>query len=341
MSGLHDPDRTLLLTGGTSALGWAVARRLAVAGHGVLLAVRKPARRGARERIAAFRGEDPEAAGRLRLVNCDLGADPIFDERGLARITADCTGVVHIAADRRPDVPREALFDVNVGATRRLLELARTLERGQRFVHVSDTSISGTATGVWMEDQLLAGQDFGGDPVGESRMLAERHVRRAMPKIPATVVRTVLPVARRERPDPVIATLQRLRALARLPLPSLLKRVPVVAGPARRVHALSVDTVADVIVAAVDDEETAGQTLHVADPFAPSLAEWLAHVSVVLGLAPPGPRGPGPSLLPAGFPAADVVYDTTHTDALLRRAGIVRPSWREGIEVLVGSVGSG
>jgi nucleoside-diphosphate-sugar epimerase len=337
MSGLRDPDQTLLLTGGTSALGWAVARRLSGAGHGVMLLARKNSRRLARERIADLRSVDPDAAGRIRLISGDLSMPGLFDEGVRERVRAECVGVVHCAVDRRVDVARELLFDVNVGATRALLDFVGELESGaHRFVHVSDTSVSGDARGVWMEDHLFKRQDFR-DPVAQSRFLAERHVRRA--GVPAVVVRTVLPVGPRPGPpDPVTKLLIRARALANSPLPAFLRRFFLVPGASRRVHALPIDHVADVIAACWADEGVSGRTLQVADPFAPTLRDWLADLSEQLGLGQPGPDAPRAiDLLDSRFPASSLVYDTSNADGLMRRAGLARPEWREGIAAFVGS----
>ena len=344
MSALNDPDQSLLLTGGTSALGWAVATRLAAAGHGVHLLVRKSSRRSARERVADLRAQAPDAADRIRLVAGDLLGPGLFDDAVADRLRAECVGVVHCAVDRRPDVAREALFDVNVRATRELLAFAEGMERGaHRFVHVSDTAISGDARGAWMEDQLLAGQGFPGDPVSESRLLAERHVRRAMGALPAVVVRTVLPVgARTGLPDPVTKLLGRALELARSPLPALLRRFLLVPGAARRVHALPVGHVADAVAACWSDERVPGATIQIADPLAPTLWDWLAELSRVVGLGRPGPDAPrAMDLLDGRFPATSVVYDTTHADLLLGRAGLVRPTCREGIEAFIGSLTAG
>ena len=328
--------RTVLLTGGTSALGWATALRLARAGDEVLLAVRKPARRGLRERVAELRATDPETAGSLRLIDCDLAQEDVLDPAARERVVQDCAGIVHVAADRRSDGVRRAVFDVNVRATRALLRLAQELDG--RFVHVSDLDISGDARGVWMEDQLLDGQELGGDPVRESRMLAERHVRKAMGEQSAVVVRCALPVGPRDGvQDPVWTLLGRLRDLSRWPLPGPLRRLPFVPGGGRRLHALPVDDLAAVVAAAWADDGPG--TVHAADPFAPTLAEWVAAASAALGLAPPGRSAPGRfAIFGDDLPVRCVAYDTTHADALLRRNGLRRPSWREGIALLIGSM---
>ncbi len=302
---------------------------------------RKTSRRLARERIAGLRSISPQAASRIRLVSGDLSMPDLFDAGVRDRLRAECRGVVHCAVDRRTDAARGTLFDVNVGATRALLALAEELTSGaHRFVHVSDTAVSGDARGIWMEDQLFEGQAFA-DPVTESRFLAERHVRRAA--VPAAIVRTVLPVGPRPGPpDPVTKLLARAQATANSPLPGFLRRFFLVPGGSRRVHALPVDHVADVVAACWSDDRVPGRTLQVADPFAPTLREWLARLSEVLGLGRPGPDAPPAiGLLEPRFPAASVVYDTSNADALMRRAGLTRPDWREGIEAFVGSLLAG
>ncbi len=344
MSGLRDPDQSLLLTGGTSALGWAVATRLAGAGHGVHLLVRKGSRRLARERVADLRTAAPDAAGRIRLVTGDLLTPGLFEGGAGERLRAECVGVVHCAVDRRPDVARDALFEVNVRATRELLAFAEALERGaHRFVHVSDTAVSGDARGVWMEDQLLDGQGFDDDAVSESRLVAERHVRRAMGRIPAVIARAVLPVgARPGPPDPVMKLVGRAQTLARAPLPGVLRRFLLVPGASRRVHALPLAHVADVVAACWSDAGATGATVHIADPFAPTLMEWLRALSEEVGLARPGPSAPASiDLLDDRFPARAVSYDTSHADGLLRRAGLRRPTFREGIEAFACSLRAG
>ncbi|MYZ39534.1 MULTISPECIES: type I polyketide synthase, partial [unclassified Streptomyces] len=91
-----EPSGTVLITGGTGALGARVARRLASEGvrHLVLLSRRGPAAPGATELLA----ELTALGARATVTACDV-ADRDQLERALKAIPADCplTGVVHTA----------------------------------------------------------------------------------------------------------------------------------------------------------------------------------------------------------------------------------------------------
>lgn len=303
-------DSTLLLTGGTGVMGWRLARRFSQAGYGVHLLVRKASRKGLRERVTAFRAEAPAAADRMRLVTGDLLGPQLADDEGLARIVADCDAIVHAASERRSDKPRDQVFDTNLEGTKRLLALARELERPlRRFLHVSDLSVFGDFHGVAFEADLLVGQQFGGDIAAESRLLAERHVRKASRDLPVTVVRLAHPVVEQRDPARVADPLQSLGR------GSLRARLATMLDPADApwVHALPAALLADLVLAAFEDEHTVGATLHLADAHPPTADELFS------ALGRPG------SALSLGMPAEGARMDTTQAEALARRHGLVIP----------------
>lgn len=288
-----DPDQTVFLTGGTGVVGRAVAERFARDGVGVHLLVRKESRKGARAWLADLRERQREAADRVRLLTGDL-LRPLDDEVR-DRVREDCAGVVHCASERRPDADRGHTFELNIEATRRMLALGKDLDGP--MLHVSDLRVHGDRTGVAFESDLLAGQGFP-DAAAESRMLAERHAVRAMAKQPVTILRLAHPrVATLDptrRPDPLAAPRR----------PALGERLRARFEPPRYAHVLPVDFLAAVVLAAWRDEACRGQTLHVADPFAPTARELLG------GAWPSGP-----------LPGEGVRLDTTAFDGLLRRSG--------------------
>ncbi|MCO4770479.1 MAG: SDR family oxidoreductase [Deltaproteobacteria bacterium] len=302
---------TVLLTGGSGVVGWELTTRFARAGFGVYLLVRKGSRKALRERVSAFRLTDAAAADRVRLFTGDLLAPHITDDESRSRIVAECDGVVHAACERRSDKPRDQVFDTNLGGTRALLELAGTLEKPlRRFMHVSDFSVVGDHRGVFFEDDLFVGQGFGADVAAESRLLAERHVRRAMRSVPATVVRLAHPVVNKRDPARVADP---LAGLGRGSRRARWAQWLVHADPPL-VHALPLDLMGRAVLAAFEEPDMAGGTLHVADPAAPTVTELLTAL---------GRSGSAYSL---GLPAEGARLDTTGADALLRHAGIGRPS---------------
>jgi len=169
---------------------------------------------------------------------------------------------------------------------------------------------------------LLTNQGFGDDHALESRLLAERWVRRAQKTLPVTVLRPAHPVGIETDPSRIPDALK--DALSGRP--SL--RARLAASP--RLHVVLADHVADVAIASYADEASAGQTLHLADPSAPTVAE----VFAALG------RGVPRTGL-AGLPGPWASYDTTATDGLLRRVGLTRPSRTEVVDAVRGALGGG
>ncbi|MFJ2444464.1 type I polyketide synthase, partial [Streptomyces sp. NPDC087658] len=132
--GSWDPDGTVLITGGTGALGAHVARRLARSGthHLVLLGRRGPDAPGAAE----LRSEIEELGARVEIVACDAA-----DRDALTAVLADIpaehplTGVVHAAGvlddgilDRLTPERFEAVFRSKVASALLLDELTRDRE---------------------------------------------------------------------------------------------------------------------------------------------------------------------------------------------------------------------
>jgi thioester reductase-like protein len=90
--------------------------------------------------------------------------------------------VTYLAADRRV---AEAL---NVATTREVLELGRACESLAGILVYSSAMVSGSRTGVVLEDELNVGQSFRSS-VEETLALGERMARRAMRDLPVVVVR--------------------------------------------------------------------------------------------------------------------------------------------------------
>jgi|GEM_PF-6907594 len=313
-------ESTILLTGGSGIVGWLLARRFAQAGHAVHLLVRKGSRKGLRERVSAFRALDCAAADRMRVFTGDVTQPGLLDDESRARILAECTGVVHCANERRWDKPRDQVFDVNIGGTRALLELAADFAQPvQRFLHVSDLRVVGDHRGVFTEGMALQGQGFGGDYALESRLLAERHVHRAR-ALPTTVLRCAHPVG--VEPD---------ASRVADPLTSLWAGRSSLRGrflPSPYLHVVHGEQLAGLAVAAYADEEVVGCTLHAADPAAPTVNE----VGASMGLGPRRSDG-------AGLPAPWARLDTTVADGLRRRAGLARPSSDDVLTAIRGAHG--
>src|SRR5262249_23108675 len=85
-------------------------------------------------------------------------------------------------------VDRSSAEWLNVGGAAEIVEFAQACHGLQCLVYHSTAHVSGDRTGVVYEEDLDAGQAFR-NVVEETRMRAERDVRRAMRNIPIAVVR--------------------------------------------------------------------------------------------------------------------------------------------------------
>ncbi len=314
----------VLLTGATGLLGRELALRLARGGDVVHLLVRRSGRRAARTWVSALRGEDGPLAGRLRLVGGDLTQPGVVDERSSGAIS-EVDRVVHAAATTAPRADRAFAWQHNVRGTDAMLELAASLPKLRRFLFVSDAAVSGDRVGPFGEDELLAGQRFDG-PYGESKMVAERHVRRSA--VPWTVVRPSALVASEppSRPRPIDDALRGLRRLA---------AAGVLAAPAGgrgRVDVVSAAWVAEAIAALLDEPKAEHAVLHLSDPDAPDLAGFVRAAGRALGVpAVPLPLPARPWLRGV---VTRAVYEPTSAIRLLRPLGLEAPpldSWLPGV----------
>lgn len=246
----------VVLTGATGRLGRRLLSRLVARPRHVQLLVRGT--RGASAAIrtdAVLRTLPPGAQSGARrppldVTAVDLANDPL---EGVVPAAAGPVHIVHCAACADPDAPLDAARRVNVEGTRRILALAAQLTsegRLQRLDHVSCAHVAGADPGVVTEADLDRGQRFAS--VHErTKYEAERIVRAAMGRIPVAVHR---PSLMTQGPLPLL----------RWPLPLLTANGRTRRGRAngRRLDVVSVDHVADALVALMEDDTTVGGTYH-------------------------------------------------------------------------------
>ncbi len=357
------PRESLFVTGGTGFLGRRLVQMLAREGHDLLLLVRKSSRRRARAWIADWRSEEPEAAGRIRLLGGDLGREEIFDdERSRKRVMGSAQSFVHLGAATDPAVDRTYGFAVNVDGTRRVLDLARLHGGLRRVLVASDAQVSGNHRGLFTESMLLEGQDFG-SVYAETKMVAERRVRKAAGELPTTVIRPGHLVGdSRTGEAPASLTLYRLLLpLLRLSrLPSPLSALPLApGGNCARVNLVPVDYVAAAAHHLLFDPAAEGGVFQLCCPHAPTVRQVLDRLSGCTGASKGRINVPNkwvqrgfrsalgtplrrllneaynlnePVL---GHAATYALHDTTHAEALLRPEGIEPPQFDDYFDTLV------
>jgi len=362
-SATSQTPRAVFLTGGTGFLGRRLLVRLTRDGRNVLALVRKNSRRTARGWLSEYRKQDAEAASRIRLLTGDVTAPEIFDDQASrARVLSEAVHIIHCAAATHLAVERRVAFDTNVGGSKAILDLAADLPNLERVMHVSAGAVAGDHRGRFSESMLLSGQHYQ-DRYAETKMLAERKVRAAMAKLPITVVRPSHIVGRSdtgevERVDGFYHLLLFLLKFSSLPAP--LRFLPVAPGGHKsRIDVVPVDFVVDAMVHLLSDPAAEGKTLHLTDPFALTVREFLDLAAERLGFVGPVLDIPGrplgrmfrsgplagvravldqamnlPPELLAGL-ARPGILDTTEAERLLRPAGLAPPPLAEYFDHLV------
>jgi thioester reductase-like protein len=138
---------------------------------------------------------DDDAAGRLpaheRLTA--VAGDIEQENLGVSgatreRLRSEVTTVVHCAASVAFDMPLEDSRRVNVGGTLRMLELARSCARLERFSYVSTAYVAGEPGRLFREDELAVGQRFR-NPYELSKFEAELALRTVGADLPLQILR--------------------------------------------------------------------------------------------------------------------------------------------------------
>jgi nucleoside-diphosphate-sugar epimerase len=292
----------LLLTGGTGFLGMELIARLLERDDGpeIFLLVRAEGSTGAqarvRELLARLYEERPDSARRLHPVGGELTAPGLaLTSRDRAELATTVDRVVHCAASISFTQPLALAREVNVTGTRGVLDLARTLPRLERFVHVSTAYVSGRLPGVFGEIDV-GGINFR-NTYEQTKLEAELAVTAAN-DLPTAIVRPSIVVGEADSgwTSAFNVLYWPLQAFAR----GLLRDVP--ADPDGIVDVVPVDYVADVIERVAYTPDVAGRFHAVAGDRAMSVSELIEAVCSELDREPPLLTAPG--TLPADHPAS-------------------------------------
>ena len=263
-------DRTVLVTGGTGALGRELVRRLA-RDPGTRVVVLS---RAARDPVR-IAGDDPlieslgwghgagaagGSAARVRVARGDVLAGAGLGLSAAAReeLSREVTDVLHCAAATRFTLPLEEARAANVGGTRSTLDFAAGC-RALRAVGIFSTVyVAGRRTGRFAEDEL---DDRGAGFVNSyerSKNEMEREVRGRMAELPIAVYRLSTLIG-----DSVTGAVTGYNAFhhaMRLLYHGLAPMVP--GDRAHRVDVVAVDYVADAACWLFEHRFEAGRTYH-------------------------------------------------------------------------------
>ena len=318
-------DGPVLLTGATGFVGMELlARYLERTDRTVYALVRAPDEAAAQARLLAAAAQVvPSAhryADRLVAVRGDIAAPGLgLAVRQRDALAREIVEIVHAAASVAFTLPLPQAREINVGGTRRLLELARRAQRHgglRRFAHVSTAYVAGAHRGRFREDDLDVGQRHR-NAYERTKWEAELLVRAQMDRLPIQVFRPSIVVGERDSGwtpafNVIYAPLRAFARGATLPLMPARRTAPVDVVP--------VDYVADAIFELTRRPTGAGET------YALAAGERASTVGELLDLA----AGTFERRRPIAL--APALYRRTVHRALLRRSAGDRRRWLERSE---------
>jgi long-chain acyl-CoA synthetase len=284
----------ILLTGATGFLGMeAIARWLDDdAGPDIFIAVRARDDAGAQARVdellATLYDEPPASSDRLHPVCAELTADGLgLSARDRADLVGNVDRIVHCAASISFTLPLPEARAINVGGTRRVLDLAREMDGLERVVHVSTAYVAGHARGRFREADLDVSQSFR-NTYEQTKCEAELHVA-ASSDLPLVVLRPSIVVGESDSgwTSAFNVIYWPLQAFAR----GLLTEIP--ADSAGIVDLVPVDHVIDLLDALTFDPEAAGTFSAVAGDGALTVAELIDLTCSLLDRPAPALSAPG------------------------------------------------
>jgi thioester reductase-like protein len=225
-----------------------------------------------------FAGSAREAANEIAADRIDVIEGDIGDLRlGVVgdvyeRLAAEVTDAYHLAAIYNLAVPLEAAQRVNVEGTGNVVELCARCDRLERLNYVSTAYVAGDRRGVVYEHELALGQGFK-NHYESTKFQAELWVREMMHRVPTTIYRPAIVVgdSRTGETQKFDGPYYMLRTIARSVEDNL--PIPQFGRSSAPFNCVPVDFVVDAMVAAADEPEAVGATLHLVDPEPVTAAE--------------------------------------------------------------------
>jgi len=268
----------------------------------------------------------------------------------LELIRAEATDIFHLAAVYDLAVEKDTAFTVNLEGTKNVNDFVRSIKNLHRYNYVSTCYVAGKRKGRILETELEHDAGFR-NFYEETKFLAEMEVERLKKDLPVTIFRPSVVVGDSKtgetaKYDGIYYLIHYLRRA-----PQLLRLINV--GNTRvRLNLVPVDFVVDSIAALAFDDDTAGETLALADPAPLTTAALFDEIAKKLSgkkslFTPPGrvvevllstPISPPITGLPLfGVPYffIDQEYDTREAGNQLAKHGIKCPKFGDYVANLV------
>jgi thioester reductase-like protein len=342
---------TFFITGFPGFIANRLLERLARKDCDFILLVQPSLLGRAREEIARIAQLSGRDAGDFKFVEGDISQPQLaLSAADLDLVQQQTTRVFHLAAVYDLAVPRELAMRVNVGGTRNIVELARTILQLRQFHHVSTCYVAGKREGVILETELRHEAGYR-NYYEESKYLAELEVESAKKDLPVTIHRpaVVCGDSRTGETGKYDGVYYLIHYLLRWP--SMLSLINI-GNHKVSLNLVPVDFVVDGMAALAFDEQAVGKTLQFADP-APLTTNQLfnaiaksidGHKSKITAPAkwvrfflmlPPSPKITGLPHHAVPYFFVKQLYDSTQAQELLAPHGIRCPPFETYVDKVV------
>jgi thioester reductase-like protein len=342
---------TFFITGFPGFIANRLLERLARKDCDFILLVQPSLLGRAREEIARIAKLSGRDAGDFKFVEGDISQPQlVLSTADFDLVQQKTTRVFHLAAVYDLAVPRELAMRVNVGGTRNIVELARTILQLRQFHHVSTCYVAGKREGVILETELRHEAGYR-NYYEESKYLAELEVESAKKDLPVTIHRpaVVCGDSRTGETGKYDGVYYLIHYLLRWP--SVLSLINI-GNHKVSLNLVPVDFVVDGMAALAFDEQAVGKTLQFADP-APLTTNQLfnaiaksidGHKSKITAPAkwvrfflmlPPSPKITGLPHHAVPYFFVKQLYDSTQAQELLAPHGIRCPPFETYVDRIV------
>ncbi len=256
---------TIFVTGFPGFIAGRLIQSLAAEGARMLLLVQPGFLKRAQAevgRIALAAGVPPD---RFRIVSGDITKENLgLSAADLQMVRAEATTIFHLAALYDLAVEREVAMQINLGGTRNVNRLARSLRQLRRYHYVSTCYVAGRRRGLIAETDLQHDAGFR-NYYEESKYLAEMEVDALKSELPLTIHRPAVVCGDSQTGETAKydGIYYLINYLLRVP-----KSISLFNIGNRKVslNLVPVDFVIAAMTALAKDERATGKTVQLADP---------------------------------------------------------------------------
>ena len=346
------PDReTFFITGFPGFIANRLLERLARKECRFILLVQPTLRARAAEEIARLSQLSGRSVEEFRVVEGDISEPGLgLNPADLDAVRQQTTRVFHLAAIYDLAVAQDLAMRVNVGGTRNVVALARSLPHLRQFHHVSTCYVAGKREGVILETELRHDAGYR-NFYEESKYLAELEVESAKKDLPVTVHRPAVvcgdsKTGETGKYDGVYYLIHYL-----LRWPTGLSLINI-GNHKVSLNLVPVDFVVDAMAALAFDDRAIGKTLQLADPsplttnqlfnaIAKSIDERHSRITAPARwvrfflMLPPSPAITGLPHHAVPYFFVRQLYDSSEAQALLAPHGIRCPAFESYVDQIV------